>query len=82
MERPEHLVSDQEMDELLNFGPNCYQKAGSPPIIFADGPAHLDDLSLKWQGGHMKYCEKDGDSVDSLQQKVFSALLGPSAQEK
>ena len=81
MERPGHIVSDEEMDELINFGPDCYQKAGSPPLVFAEGPALTDDLSLKWQAGSVKYCEKDGDSAESLQRKVFSALLGKNPQK-
>lgn len=80
MERPERTVSDEEMDELINFGPDCYQKAGSPPLVFALGPALTDDLSLR-QAGSVKYCEKDGDSAESLLKKVFSALMGRNAQE-
>ena len=80
VERLERIVSDEEMDELINFGPDCYQKAGSPPLVFAEGPALADGLSLKWQAGSVKYCEKDDDSAESLLKKVFSALLGKNAQ--
>lgn len=81
MEQRERLVSDEEMDELLNYGPDYYQKAGSPPLVFADGPAHDDDLLSRGQLGSVKYCGNGNDSAESLPQKVFSALLGQSGEK-
>jgi len=76
VEKEERIVSDEEMAELMNFGPNYYQKLGSPPIAIANGPAYGEDQLLRGHVGGVKYCEKDNESAESLQRKVFSALLG------
>jgi len=82
MKNLEPPLSNEEMDELIKYGPACHRENGSPPIFFANGPVASDDQFLSGNVGGIVYCKKDNDSTESLQQEVFSILLGGSHQEK
>ena len=69
------VVTDEELDNLINYGPQRYKEIGSPPIYFAGEPFSSDAQFLRGNAGGVVYCKKEGDSMESVVNEVFATLL-------